>query len=196
AALFGEYGRRVFEFGAFRPDLGDAGFDGGDLRGRAFPAGLPLVLFGDDRLQPAVRQFRLARQRLRLGAHLGGEPAMALDVAADRGQLRLGVEARRQFVQRRDRGFVRGLRFGAVGIDAAVGFRQRRFARGVTVDLAFGRRVPLARGIGLALRGAPRIARGGLRGGGGFQFGLGGLQRLALGGGIAARQFELVFDVD
>ena len=86
AALFGEHRRRVLEFGALGFDFGDAGFDGRDLRGGALLARLPFVALGEDRLQAAVGQFGFARQRLRFGAHLRGEPAMAVDVVAHRGE--------------------------------------------------------------------------------------------------------------
>ena len=52
---------------------------------------------------------------------------------------------------------------GAVGVQAAMGFGQRRLARGVAIDLALGIGVAFTRGVGLALRGAPGIARGSLR---------------------------------
>ena len=108
----------------------------------------------------AVGEFGLARQRLRFGAHLRGEAAMAVDVGANGGESGFGLEARRQFGQRRGGALMRGLGLGAVGGEAAVGFGQRRFARGVAVDLALGRGMAFARGIGLALRGAPGFARG------------------------------------
>ncbi len=85
AALFREHGRRVLEFGALGFDVGDAGLDGFDLRGRTGLAVLPFAALGQDRLQPAVGEFGLARQRLRLGADLCGEAAMAVDVGANRG---------------------------------------------------------------------------------------------------------------
>ena len=62
---------------------------------------LPFAALGRDRLQAAVRQFRLARQRLRFGPHLGREAAMAVDVGADGGEPGFGLQARRQFGQRR-----------------------------------------------------------------------------------------------
>jgi hypothetical protein len=77
-----------------------------------------------------------------------------------------------------------------------VGFRQRRFPRGMAVDLALGIGVTLARGIGLALRGPPLVARRCFGGGRGLQFGLGGFQRLALEGCVDAGLLEFVFDVD
>src|SRR5207247_915668 len=46
AALFSKYCRRIVEFGAFGFDLGDAGFDGGDLRGRALLAVLRFATVG------------------------------------------------------------------------------------------------------------------------------------------------------
>ena len=75
----GEYGGSVFQFGAFGLDLGDAGLDGQDLRAGALLAFLPFGAFGDDRLHPAVGEFGFARQRLRFGANLRREPAMAVD---------------------------------------------------------------------------------------------------------------------
>jgi len=58
---------------------------------------------------------------------------------------------------------MRALGLKEVGIEAAVGFGQRRLPRGVAIDLALGIGMAFARGIGLALRGAPRIARGSFR---------------------------------
>ena len=77
-----------------------------------------------------------------------------------------------------------------------MGFGQRGFARGVAVDLALGRGMAFARGIGLALRGTPGLAGGGLGGGRRLQFGLGVFQRLPLGGGVGAGLLQLVFDID
>ena len=124
---------------------------------------LPFVAFGQNRLQPAVGQFRLARQRLRLGADLRGKAAVAFDVAAHGGEPGFGLKTRRQFLQRGDRIFMRGLGLGAVGIEAGMRFGQRRFSRGVAVDFALGRGMAFARGIGLALGVAPGFARGALR---------------------------------
>ena len=91
---------------------------------------------------------------------------------------------------------MRGLGFAAVGIEAAMGFGQRRFARGMAVDLALGIGMAFARRIGLALGGAPGIARRGLGAGRGFQLGLGGFQGLTLGAGIDAGLLKLGFDID
>ena len=196
AALLGKQRRCIVELGALGGHFGDAGFDGGDLRSRALLAVLPLVAFGEDRLHAAVGEFRLARQRLRLGAHLGGEAAMALDVGADGGKFGFGLKARRQLGQRRIGALMRGVGLAAVGGKAAMGFGQRRFARGVAVDLALGRGMAFARGIGLALRGAPGLAGGGLRARCHLQFGLGVFQRLPLGGGVGAGLLQFVLDID
>ncbi len=121
---------------------------------------------------------------------------MAVYVAAHRGEPGFGLKARRQFGQRRDGALMRAMGLGAVGIEAAVSFCQRRLSRGVAIDLALGIGMTFARGIGLALCCAPRIARGSFRGGSGLQLGLGGFQRLSLGAGIDTGLLKLVFDVD
>ena len=121
---------------------------------------------------------------------------MTVDIAADRGEPRFGVEARRQFGQRRGGALMGGFRLGAVGVEAAVSLGQRRLPRGMAIDLALGIGMTLTRGIGLALRRPPLLARGGLRSGSGLQLGFGGFQRLALGGCLDAGLLELVFDVD
>ena len=58
----------------------------------------------------AVGEFGLARQRLGFGPHLRGEAAVAFDLAANGGKPGLGLEARRQFVQRGGRAFMRAPR--------------------------------------------------------------------------------------
>ena len=98
---------------------------------------------------------------------------MAVDVGANGGEPGFGIEARRQFGQCGERAFMRGFGLGAVGIEAAVRFGQRRLPRGVAIDLALGGGVTFARGIGFALRGAPGFARGGLRRGCRLQLGFG-----------------------
>ena len=119
ARRFRQKCRRILEFGALGLDLGDAGFDGRDLRGRALLAALPLAALGGDRLQAAVRQFGLARQRLGFGPHLCGEAAKAVDIGANRGEPGFGVEARRQFGERRVRALMRALGLAAVGGETA-----------------------------------------------------------------------------
>ena len=46
---------------------------------------------------------------------------------------------------------MRAIGLGEVGIEAAVRFRQRRFTRGMAVDLALGIGVARAGGVGFAL---------------------------------------------
>ena len=196
AALFGKQRRRIFKFGALGGHFGDAGLDGGDLRSRALLAVLPFGAFRQDRLHAAVGEFGLARQRLRLGTHLRCEPAMALDVGTNRGQPGFGVEGRRQFGQRGSGALMRGFGLAAIGGETGVGFGQRRFTRGVAIDLALGCGMAFARGIGLALRGTPGLAGGGLGGGRRLQFSLGVFQRLPLGGRVGAGLLQFVFDID
>jgi len=99
----------------------------------------------------------------------------------------LGVEARRQFVQRRGGALNARLRLGAVGVEAAVSFRQRRLARGVRIDLALGIGMTFARGVGFGAARRAKASRAEVfRRGCGFQFGVSGFQRLTLGRGIDA----------
>src|SRR6202023_1168244 len=107
-------------------------------------------------------------------------------------ELRFGLKARWQFSQRRGGTLAGALGFKPIGVEAAVRFGQRRFSRGVTIDLALGIGVALARGIGLALRGAPGVARGSFSGGSGFELGFGGFQGLTPGGRIDACLLKLV----
>ena len=202
AALFREQRRRVVELGVLRLHLGDARFDGRDLRGRTLLAGLPFVTFGRYRLQAAVRKLGFARQRLRFRAHLRRKPAMAIDLGPHLAELRFGVEARRQLAKRGGRGFMGGGDFRAVAGQAVVGFGQRGAARRVAVDLALGAGMTFARGVGLALRRAPGVARLALgRGGcgdgltGGGDRLLGRLQRLPPLGHFRARALDLALDI-
>ena len=195
-ALLGKQRGRVVEGRTFGGHLGDARLHGLDLRGSALLAVLPIVALGQNRLDAAIGKLRLAGQRLCLGADLRGKPAMAVDLGADRSKLALGVEACRQFEKRCGGVLMRALGLHAVGGEAAARFGQRRAARGMTVDLALGRRMTLARGIGLALGGAPGFPRGSLGCCGSLLVGLSRLQCLPLGGGIEAGLFEFVLDVD
>ena len=95
------------------------------MRGRALLAVLPFAPLGEDRLQPAVRQFGLARQRLRFGPHLCGKAAMTVNVGAHGREPGFSIEARRQFGQRRNGALMRALGLKEIGIEAAVGFGQR-----------------------------------------------------------------------
>ena len=91
---------------------------------------------------------------------------------------------------------MRALGFAAIRGEAGVRFRERRFARGVAVDLALRAGVFFTRGIDVAAGGAQGFARGGFGGGGGLQFGFGGLKRLTLAGRIDAGLLKLGLDVD
>ena len=163
AALLRIQGRRIVEVDALGRHFGDACLDGGDLRGRALLAVLPVGALRGDGLHALVGQLRLARQRLGLGAHLGGEAAVSVDLGADGAEPCFGLVGRREFGQRGFRALMGGFGFAAVGGEAGVGLGQRRLACGVAVDLALGRGVALARGIGLALRGPPGFAAGGFQ---------------------------------
>jgi len=123
AALFGKHHRRTLKLRALRLDLGDAGIDGRELRGGACLAVLPIVALGDDRLHAAVGEFGLARERLRLGAHLRREPALALDLGTNRGEPGFGLGAWRQVGKRLGRALMRTIDLGAVDGKAAIGFR-------------------------------------------------------------------------
>ena len=196
AALLGEYRRRILKLGALGRDFGDAGFDGGELRSCALHAVLPLGLLGDDGLQAAVRQFGLARQCLRFGPNLCGKAAMALDIGANRGQFRLGFDARGQFVECRCRGLMRSFGLAAVGSEAGMRLGQCRFARRVAIDLAFGIGMAFARRISFALGGAPGFTGRRFSGGRSLQPGLGCFQHLSFGGGVDAGLFQLMLDID
>ena len=160
------------------------------------PAVLPVGPFGRYRLHALVGQFGLARQRLGLGPHLGCKAAVPVDLGANGGEPRLGLEGRRQFGQRGVGALMRGFGLAAIGGETGMGFGQRGFARGVAIDLTLGRGMALARRIGLTLRGPPGLAAGGLGGGRRLQFGLGLFQRLPLIGGVGAGQLQFVFDID
>ena len=158
---------------------------------------LPFGALGGDRLHAAVGQFGLARQRLRFGAHLRGEAAMAVDLAANGGEPAFrsrGSAAARPARRRRSHARLRprcDRRRDGVWASVSADLRAawRLISRSV-VGMA------LARGIGLALRGTPGLAGGGLGGGRRLQFGLGVFQRLPLGGGVGAGLLQLVFDID
>jgi hypothetical protein len=84
--LLGKHLWRIDQFGPLAFGLGDAGFKGGDLGERAVLAPAPgRAILGDGR-QPAFGDVDLARERLRLGAHLGQSCAFVVDVAAHIGQ--------------------------------------------------------------------------------------------------------------
>src|SRR5260370_35059918 len=90
---------------------------------------------------------------------------------------------------------MRGVGFGTVGVEAAMGLSQRRLARGVAIDLALGISVAFPRGVGLALRGPPGFSGGSFGTGCGLQLGFAGFQGLTLGGSIGAGLLKLLFKV-
>ena len=198
AALFREDRRRIVEFGALGRDLGDAGFDGRDLRGRAGLAVLPFVALGRDRLQAAVRQFRLARQRLRFGPHLRGERGDGRRSRCGRRRVWFrsrGSAAIRRAPRRRSHGRRRASVRSAV--EAAVRLGQRRFARGVAIDLALGRRHGVrARRRPRAARRARHRARRSRRSAAAFSSASALSSACRLVGGIDAGLLQLVFDID
>ena len=121
---------------------------------------------------------------------------MPLNLAANGGEPRLGVEGRRQLGERGVGALMGCLGLAAIGGETGMGFGQRGFARGVAIDLALGRGMAFARRIGFALRGPPGLAGGGLGGGGRLQFSLGVFQRLPLVGGVGAGLLQLMLDID
>ncbi len=134
--------------------------DSVDLRGGIVLALVPRRAFGDDGLQPAIGKLDLARDRLRFDPHLGADIALGCDHIVDCRKPVFDLGGRRQ----RGKG---GVRFAARGAglvarrDGALPrFLERRDARRVAADLAFGGGMFFARGIGQALRLAP--ARAGL----------------------------------
>ena len=86
-AFFRENLRRVFKFGAVALGLGDALVERGDLVACAVAPLDPAGLVGGERREPLVGEFRLAHDRLLLGAHFGELGALSGDVVAHGGEL-------------------------------------------------------------------------------------------------------------
>ena len=173
------------------------GLDGRDLRRRALLAVLPFVALGEDRLHAAVGKFGLARQRLRFGADLGCEPAMAVDLGADGGELGLGLEARpaiRPARRWRSRcAASASVRSAVRRLRASVSAERRAAWRLISRSVAAWRS-RAASASRWAARQASRAAVSAADGG--LLLGFRGLQRLPLGGGIEARLLEFVLDID
>ena len=151
--------------------------------------------FDGDLRQPPLGLFRLARQRLRLRAHLGEVEALIFDLATDGAELDLDVVGRRQ-------GGERALRFaaGGGGFVAARGqprlrLGERRQPRGIASGLAFRRAVLVARAMGLALQFPPARARAGFGLGGGGDLGFGRFGGQTFGFDLAAHRLQLRFDI-
>ena len=101
AALFGEELRRIGKLGALLRRLLRARLEGRDLGGGVVAALAPAVAFGADGLEPAVGKLGLARERLRLGAHLGERAALVR--RSRREQRRAWLRDRRRAAARRAR---------------------------------------------------------------------------------------------
>ncbi len=79
--------RRAFELSALGACLGAALLDGRDMRCGVVLAFVPVLALGRDRLQAAIGQLGLARDRLFLDPHLGQRLALAGDDVVDRREL-------------------------------------------------------------------------------------------------------------
>src|SRR5262249_11323531 len=151
--------------------------------------------------------LRFARQRLRFRAHLGETRALAFDLAARAGELRLDFRGRRQRFERALRLVAPGGRFVAVRRQSRRRLAQRREARRVAAPPpprprpVLPPRPPLpappppAPAAPPPRAPPPRRARRGLGLGGGGALGLARRHRLLLGLDLAPRGFELGFDV-
>src|SRR5262249_62369255 len=81
-ALLGEGRRCISERRAFGLGFLDARRERRDLRGGAFRSRPPAAAILGDLAEPPLGKLGLARERLRLGAHLAGLDAMTLALAA------------------------------------------------------------------------------------------------------------------
>ena len=90
----------MFEFGALGLGFFGALSDGDDLRRGIVLALVPAGAFGGDRLQPAVGQFGIARDRLRFDADLGERGAVLGDDVVDLGEPGFEIGGGRQRVKR------------------------------------------------------------------------------------------------
>src|SRR5262249_34771352 len=181
APLLFERARGIFEARALGLGLFDARFERRDLRRRAVVACAPGFAIGGDRGQPPRRNLRFARQRLRFRAHLGETLALAFDLAARAGELRLDLGGRRQRFERALRLLAPRGRLVAVRRQSRRCLAQRREARRVAARRALGLGVLLARRLRLVLHLAPTRARRALCLGGGGDLRLGRRHRLLLG---------------
>jgi len=122
-----------------------------------WPCDFAIRAFGKDRLDAPIRQFRLARQRLRFGPHLGGKAAVAVECRCARSQSCFSIEARWQSASAAA-ALSWPQKLGEVDVEAAVSLGQCRLSRRVAIDLALGTGMTFARGVGLALA-APKRPR-------------------------------------
>src|SRR5262249_58631972 len=89
------------------------------------------VAVGGDGGEPPRRNLRFARQRLRFRAHLGKTRALAFDLAARAGKLRLDIGGERQLLERALRLVAPRVRLLAVRGQARRRLAQRRQPRRV-----------------------------------------------------------------
>ena len=193
-ALGSEFFRRARQFGALARGFLDALADGRDLGLGVVLALVPGLPFLGNGLQPAAGKLGFAHDRLRLDADFGERAAVRGDDVVDGGELGFEIGGHRQGGKRRRRFALAGKRFVAAGADPHAGFLERRNARRIAGDLAFGRGVFFAGVIGQALRIAPLHARLHFGCGGGGDCGLGDVERLALRRNVGAGGLELAFD--
>src|SRR5262249_42714703 len=195
APLLFERARGILEARPLALGFFDARFKRGDLRRRAVVARAPGLPVGGDRGEPPRGNLRFTRQRLRFRAHLGETRALAFDLAARAGKLRLDIGGGRQRFERALRLVAPRVRLLAVRGQARRRLAQRRQARRVTARLALGLGVPLARGLRRVLQRAPVCARRGLGLGGGGDLGLGGRHGFLFVLDLAPRRLELGLDL-
>ncbi len=160
-ALLGENLRRVFKFGAVSFGLGDALVEDGDLAVRAVAAPDPAGLVGGEYRQPPVGHFRLAHDRLLLGAHLGERRALGRDVVAHGGELAFEFGGGRQRCERAFGLGLGGACLVAAGGEARARLGQRRQPRRLAIEVAFARArlaFGVARGFEGRFRGVERCA--------------------------------------
>ena len=159
AALLGERRRRAFERGALGLRFGRAL---AERRGLAGGAALRPSHSARSAAIAARRlraQLGLARERLRFAARFRQHRALGRDLAARFRQLIFQLGRRGERLDRLRGVVLGGERLVAACREADLGFGERREPRGQAVRLALGRRVRVARRVGLRLRLAPRIAR-------------------------------------
>ncbi len=145
------------------------------LRGGAVLARGPGFAVAADLRKPPLRELGLARQRLRLGAHLGEMDAVGLDLAAHFGELRLDVGGAAQFGERAfGVGYAPRSASSRLADEPGLRLGQRRQPRGVAAGLALGVGVLAERGLRRALQLAPVGAGIGFGFGGGAHLGFGG----------------------
>ena len=167
----------------------------GDLRGGIALALVPGRALAGDRLQPAIGEFGLARDRLRFDRALrrARRGRLAI-VVVDLGELGFEIGGGGQRRERLLRFAARGVGLVAAGADALLGLVERRNARRIAADLALGGGMFFARGIGRALRLAPARARLGLGRRRRGERGFGRFDHAPLGFDFAARGGKFAFD--